>query len=62
LAWAEWDSVQRVGLKKEYRIGISPEIYGWDVLFGVYLERFQAQVWCPNKVYFQHLQKCLEYL
>ena len=44
-------------LKKSYRVGISPQIVGWDILFAVYLERDQAQVWCPAKHYFEFLRK-----
>ena len=51
-----------MGLKKPYRIGISPQIVGWNILFAVYLERDQAQVWCPNKTYFERLLKTIHNL
>lgn len=43
-----------------YRVGISPQIPGWETLFAVYLETHQAQVWCPDKRYFQFIRDAVE--
>jgi hypothetical protein len=47
-------------LRNAYRVGISPQIPGWTALFNVYLECDQAQVWCPDKRYFEFLRNAIE--
>ncbi len=46
--------------ERKYRICIRPEVVGWEVLFYVFLEAKQAQVWCNDKPYFKWLEERLQ--
>src|SRR5689334_9771650 len=45
--------------KRRYRICVRPEVVGWGVLFYVFLEANQAQIWCNDKSYFKWLAERL---
>ena len=46
--------------EKKYRICIRPEVVGWEVLFYVFLETNQSQMWCNDKTYFKWLEERLQ--
>ena len=45
--------------KRRYRICVRPEVVGWGVLFYVFLEAKQAQIWCNDKSYFKWIEERL---